>query len=100
MVGADPPLLDWRLGMETSIVRDRLIEAAILVNVPRPSLGPGSFKITVERIGIVITYIFEACGGTYSLDHIVSWSMLSHGVTNPLVAAMTGLLAAAKDYSP
>lgn len=86
--------------MEKSLIRERLIEAAILADIPRPSQAPGGFKIRVEKIGIVITYIFATGPGTYSLDHIVSWGTLELAECNPLVVGMTGLLAAARDFKP
>jgi len=86
--------------MEESIVRKRLVEAAILAVVPRPSYAPGMFKITVEVIGVHIVYIFDAGPGHYSLDNITSWEAIERCRSNPLVTAMTDLLRAARDFKP
>ncbi len=100
VVGQHAPLLDRRLGMETSIVQKRLVEAAVLAELPRPSNAPGKFKIVVETHGIMITYAFDVAGGTYAFDYFTIWHVLAHGVTNPLVAAMKGLLAEARGFRP
>lgn len=85
--------------MEKSIVRERLVEAAILAEIPATT---GVFKIRVEAIGIHITYIFgvENRPGPYSIDNITSWGAIERANSNPLVLAMTDLLKAARDFKP
>jgi len=87
--------------MEESVVRKRLVEAAILAEIPRPpSAAQGMFKIIVEALGVHITYVFDAGPGHYSIDNITSWAAVEQAVKNPLVRAMTDLLKAARDFKP
>lgn len=86
--------------MEESIVKKRLIAAVLFAELPRPSYAPGNFTIMVQASGILITYIFDAGPGHYTLDHIVTWRALTQGTANPIIQAMTGLLAAARDFKP
>lgn len=82
--------------MEKSIVRERLVEAAILAAV----LRPGVFTIKVEAVGVHIIYIFEYKSDHYSSDNITSWEAIERANNNPLAIAMTDLLRAARDFKP
>lgn len=86
--------------MEAGIIKTRLIDAATFAAASRPSHAPGVFSIKVEIIGILITYIFTSGRGAHARDQVVTWRALAQGTSNPLVVAMTGLLAAAKNHSP
>ncbi len=86
--------------MEKNVIRERLVEAAVLAIVPRPSERPGVFTIGIEVSGVKITYTYETGLGHHAIDHITTWDMLEQGVKNPLVFAMISLIASAKDYSP
>ena len=86
--------------MEDSIIKKRLVAAVLFAELPRPSIAPGNFTIMVQSCGILVTYIFDAGPGYYTLDHLVTWRTLEAGTSNPLIQAMTGLLAAAKDFKP
>ena len=88
--------------MEKSVVRKRLVEAAVLAETRCPPAAHGMFKIIVEAVGVHITYVFgvENTPGPYSLDSITPWGDIEDASKNPLIQAMTGLLAAAKDFKP